>query len=877
MRFWSGTAFRHGPNEAVKYTLVANAQNPASSLGNGADILSEDLSRQLQTSNRPTEFEFGVQMLDADRMRRWGRQHDEIYWVENAAVDWPEDQAPFHKIGKLTLDHAAPLSEEEANQFYIDVTEHSTPDSHPLGSVNRARWFGESASKNARLGLVAPGAVVDPKALPGSRMGAPLPAPPQFSWKRLGDTKLSTVFYAGSLVVATVVILGFFGFAWLGYRMSHGLGQLPVENVSEVIYQKRGWDAGLEAPDRQTYYYTPQGAGLEDIRYSWFVNLELPWGQQRLADPAVMNRYGFLVDPPTKRNPNALPVGFTKHFDTHFNDEMLDVTCATCHTGQLQITTGGKTRALRIDGGQGDHAFTDASIGEFLPTLVASLISTIGNPSKFDRFARKVLGANYPNGRYQLFSDVRGVTGHLVAIAANENKPWHKLFPTREGYGRTDALARIGNTVFGYNLAPENFKIGNAPVSYPAIWNIWKFDWVQYNASVSQPMARNIGEAMGVGARYALTDAYGKPLPYNDRFRSTALVDSLHTIETTLRKLTPPVWDEGLLGKIDSAKAATGKTLFAKNCETCHGPHVAPDALKKLNAPGKTAAEPEWLVKTLCASDIGTDPNAAQNFDTVKVDITRTGMSADSLRAVARRTGELANARMAVYLGGEITRLRRFGKDSAAQLAKTLKDSANLRGALDQQLSGLNPKALPMGQALSYLGTMIRNKAYADGHYTKAQQDTLDGFGILDQPQIINGYKARPLAGIWATPPFLHNGSVPTIYDLISPPASRPVTFAVGTREFDTVKVGLATPANPKAYQTFDTRLTGNHNSGHEFGEGYIPYVTGKPDPVQPRKGLIGPLLSHDEKMAIIEYLKIRDDDKDGSKIAHVPSVCWDK
>jgi hypothetical protein len=554
---------------------------------------------------------------------------------------------------------------------------------------------------------------------------------------------------------------------------------------------------------------------------------------------------------------------------------MLDVTCATCHTGQLQITRDGRTRALRIDGGQGDHAFTDANIGEFLPTLIASLISTIGNPAKFDRFSRKVLGANYPNGRGQLYKDVRGVTLHLAGVGFNEK--WHKLSPTREGYGRTDALARIGNTVFGYNLAPVNFKIGNAPVSYPAIWNIWKFDWVQYNASVSQPMARNIGESMGVGARYALADAYGAPLPYNERFRSTALVDSLHTIETTLRKLEPPKWDADLFGAIDSAKASAGKLLFQKNCETCHGPHLAPDAMKARNAPGKSASDPEWLVKTLCAADINTDPNAAQNFDTVKVDITRTGMTADSLRAVARIAGEQWIARQSVYLHSEIVRLGKFGKDSAAQLATARKDSTNLRGDLEQQLSGINPKSLPMGAALSYLGTMIRQKAYTDGHYTKAQQDTLDGFGILDQPQIVNGYKARPLAGIWATPPFLHNGSVPTIYDLLSPPDKRPKMFPVGSREYDPVKLGLALPANASKYQTFSVADTGNHNTGHEFGEGYLPYVTGKPDPVQPRKGLIGPLLSHTEKMAIIEYLKIRDDDRDGSKVAHVPSVCWDK
>ena len=70
-----------------------------------------------------------------------------------------------------------------------------------------------------------------------------------------------------------------------------------------------------------------------------------------------------------------------------------------------------------------------------------------------------------------------------------------------EGFGRTDALGRIGNTAFGDHLAKGNYQVGDAPVSYPYLWNIWKFDWVQYNGSVAQPLARNIGEALGVGER----------------------------------------------------------------------------------------------------------------------------------------------------------------------------------------------------------------------------------------------------------------------------------------------------------------------------------------------------------------------------------------
>ena len=78
-------------------------------------------------------------------------------------------------------------------------------------------------------------------------------------------------------------------------------------------------------------------------------------------------------------------------------------------------------------------------------------------------------------------------------------------------------------------------------------------------------------------------------------------------------------------------------------------------------------------------------------------------------------------------------------------------------------------------------------------------------------------YKARPLNGIWATAPYLHNGSVPTLYDLLNPTDQRPPVFFVGSRVFDPKKVGIDTSAVPDAFR-FDTSPQGNWRNGHEFG-----------------------------------------------------------
>jgi hypothetical protein len=94
-------------------------------------------------------------------------------------------------------------------------------------------------------------------------------------------------------------------------------------------------------------------------------------------------------------------------------------------------------------------------------------------------------------------------------------------------------------------------------------------------------------------------------------------------------------------------------------------------------------------------------------------------------------------------------------------------------------------------------------------------------------------YRARPLNGIWATAPYLHNGSVPTLWDLLLPPNQRPKSFHVGNREYDPLRVGEQT--TPVAGSFFlDTALPGNSNAGHTYGT----------------------TLSAAQKWALLEYLK---------------------
>ena len=76
---------------------------------------------------------------------------------------------------------------------------------------------------------------------------------------------------------------------------------------------------------------------------------------------------------------------------------------------------------------------------------------------------------------------------------------------------------------------------------------------------------------------------------------------------------------------------------------------------------------------------------------------------------------------------------------------------------------------------------------------------------FLAEPPQERSYKAAPRDGVWATPPFMHNGSVPNLYEMLVPAKERTKKFYVG-REFDPVKVGLDTTGNSGKF-LIDTSL----------------------------------------------------------------------
>lgn len=111
-------------------------------------------------------------------------------------------------------------------------------------------------------------------------------------------------------------------------------------------------------------------------------------------------------------------------------------------------------------------------------------------------------------------------------------------------------------------------------------------------------------------------------------------------------------------------------------------------------------------------------------------------------------------------------------------------------------------------------------------------------------------YKARPLNGVWATAPYLHNGSVPDMLALLKPAEERPVKFCVGSRNFYPVTLGFESTPDASgdcgAHFLFDTQITGNSNQGHEYGTINDPNVMNGSKTA----------LSEQDRMDIIEFIK---------------------
>ncbi len=623
---------------------------------------------------------------------------------------------------------------------------------------------------------------------------------------------------------------------------------------------------GWSDEERYKFYHTTQGSRL--IPYQWLLALEEPESTEKLLSDAVTDRYRFVVDPEAQ---DHLPVGFVKECDEDITldkecngkeNVWVGLTCAACHTSQIDY----QDKHIRIDGG--------ASMADFmgyLEHLSDALTKTQKPPrhdsSKFDRFARKVFEEEASDKEKDgLRKQMQTYTTDLNALTTS-GEGSRNATAVKYGFARVDAFGLLTNEIVMKGLGvAENRREPNAPVSYPPLWYRTQMEWVQWNGSVGIPMARNIGEALGVfslappGGHSLLTqkkislldtvkekgekviEETAAKVPgvssfiQSDFSQSTVRVGNLHRIEEVIETLQSPDWRAlQFFPEIDETRLGEGKKHYNDFCVGCHPAH-------EKNSPGKLI--PIWMSDY---KKVGTDETMVLNFACRKA-----MLAAGSLGNILSHTTGSVRSLKDVFNKGFFDFLR------DPKLEKDLQDGSLsdeklfrlfMRAGLDKEGSekiadsdacqkhtnsmSQNPDGEPTGAVVAAIGGVIlADKLHDEKAKEKTWEYTRSKYTghrtLIKKQSCVTCYKADPLNGIWATAPYLHNGSVPNLNELLLPAECtepqqpgkdcRSKKFCVGSREFDTENVGFVKECTEPFFFEFDTAEKGNSNKGHNYG-----------------------------------------------------------
>jgi cytochrome c5 len=427
----------------------------------------------------------------------------------------------------------------------------------------------------------------------------------------------------------------------------------------------------------------------------------------------------------------------------------------------------------RVDGGPAIVDFQS-----FLADLDQAVGDVLASEVAFDDFAASVLGPSpAPDSKMSLREAVSAwyERYHTLMDRALPTIPW--------GPSRLDAVAMIFNRVTGLDLGPEpsrlipdNVHRAEAPARYPFLWNSPRQDKTQWPG-----FADNGNELLALSRN--LGEVYGVFAELEPRRAGGLLeIDYLNNNSANfegLKRLEDLVWRLDAPKwpwPIDRALARSGEALFEQNCKECHA--VRTGAFRSPSH--RTWATP--------IADVGTDSKEHE------------------LLTQRAKTGVLEGAPKLTSIG------ERFGEEDTAITIL----SAAVTGAIAQRI--VMPPQTPQAARV----------AAARPEATQTQM-----FAAPTEA----AYESRVLKGVWAAAPYLHNGSVPTLAELLKPASERIAAFRIGPA-YDPVNVGLAAEQTQFDYTLTTTgcevRNSGNSRCGHEYGA----------------------QLPEEDKQALLEYLK---------------------
>jgi hypothetical protein len=515
--------------------------------------------------------------------------------------------------------------------------------------------------------------------------------------------------------------------------------------------------------------------GSELMPYSLLANLT----SAKTGKPFLegMDRFGFLSDNASPSNPYGMPLGLTVSRSRNASSkgvEMVGFNCAACHTGE--ITYRGKR--LRIDG-----APASINLQGYQMEFKDSLDATLKDPKKL-----------------------------LALIVAMEQK--HKVAdtpsPDKVDQYAADPALRDASDV---QEKPTGDRTFHSMPSKTA-------DAIEQPATASKP-------------------SFVERMKLNITFLQARLAYVKHG------KLILDGTEPGP-GRVDAFGAARN-FLFPKYAMKMQSPVNFPFiwSIPDTTVPRTPGGEIPWIhydgnTNSILERNIGQALGMGAVFDP---DTFESTLRIGNMHRLEVLTRKLQPPKWPADVLGPIdVAMARDGE----QIFKSKCEGCHQDRLLPLMDLGTDPNRAnsfgqlvgdkPFPNAIAPLLHGLKKRAFADDGIPEAEQATMDVKAAIWRST--GKYKARLLKGIWATSPYLHNGSVPTLYHLLHP-EQRPAKFVVGGKEYDPEKIGYQSALEISGANTwiFDTMSPGNSNIGHS-GERF------------------GTTLSEGQKTALLQYLK---------------------
>jgi len=531
-----------------------------------------------------------------------------------------------------------------------------------------------------------------------------------------------------------------------------------MDSYSRDVTLAQGWTK----PQETLFQTIPIGSPM--VYYDIFLNLEQPDNNNSFLDDDYLLWLGLIPRERSIGNPDSLPVGINR--DIVEGKAYAGTNCALCHTNVIEYSKPprgngrqkNKDYSILINGGSSMHR-----VDTFPDELYRTLERTFNDSDKFDRLATAILGNNPNQGEK-----------NKLAKRLEENIATLTLY--REGFvrsgewgpGRMDAFGIIANFFTAIYNGEEgreaNYYLADAPNSIPQLWGTAVADFIQWTGPIAS-FANLENPDVQAFAGNTATATLSHPAFFGT-------VD----IPTNKNKLAYKNNTRLLaIRQIDN--------LFLRLKSPRWPERILPKIDRKMARSGRA------VYRENCASCHQVIPRALQNLP-YKV---------------------------------TMSTIEELGTDPAGLdflLRSYVTDS--YEGRLTQGILGdpIGPTAEVTEIASNAFVGMLIDRFEAGEVLEPFIFENFNPFLFGPKAQL-PGYKGRPLNGIWSTPPFLHNGSVPNLYELLLPADERSTEFWVGSKRFDPVNVGFSTEINDDDIiqpYLYDTSIRGNYNTGHEFG-----------------------------------------------------------